>query len=96
MDLLASIEAREEGLRRVTREEFQRIGMDTIMSLPRGWTGDAQDIRVRVPVRPHHYNAWGALILRAVRSGYLQSTGDTTPGRLVSTHAHRNPVWRRA
>jgi hypothetical protein len=95
MDLLASIEAREEGIRRVSREEFQRIGMDTIMALPRGWIGDAQDIRMRVPVRPHHYNAWGALILRAIRSGYLEPTGARTPGRLVSTHAHKNPVYER-
>lgn len=89
------IALRNEALERVTREDFQRIGMETIRALPIGWRGDAQDIRARVAAEPHHFNAWGALVMRARRLGLLTPTGQLTAGRLASTHAHRNPVYER-
>ncbi len=95
MDLLASMGARDEGVRRVTRQEFQQAGMEAIMALPSGWVGDAQDIRALIAVRPHHVNGWGALILCAVRGGWLVATGEYRKARVVASHARKLAVYRR-
>ncbi|MPZ57581.1 MAG: hypothetical protein GEU91_13995 [Rhizobiales bacterium] len=44
---------------------------------------------------PHHSNAWGAVWMRAIRSGLIERTSETRPcTRDPKKHAHRYPVYR--
>jgi len=45
---------------------------------------------------PHHYNAWGALTVAAVKRGLLVDTGRLGQMRGPKSHARRTPIWRRA
>lgn len=65
------------------------------LSVRREWTGE--DIRLTVEAvvgRPHHHNAWGALINQAVRTGLIVRTGKHAPMRELKSHARQTPVYR--
>lgn len=43
---------------------------------------------------PAHFNAYGAVWQRALRSGLLAKTGRTRPSKQPGKHAHEYPVYR--
>jgi hypothetical protein len=91
-----SKEARDEALELVARnaENFMVLGMIKIRSMDGEVTGE--DIRIKLSecgIKPHHHNAWGALINSAIRHGILQATGEYRHMRVKSSHARRTPVY---
>ena len=88
--------AREDALERVAREEFMREGMKFIGSLGHGTEATGEEIRLRCEARgiePHHHNAWGSLIMTALRKGLLRHTGRYAPMTVKRSHARRTPVY---
>lgn len=53
----------------------------------RKWLGDAG-------LAPEHANAWGALILTAVRRKIIVGTGTYISMKLKTSRARKNPVYR--
>lgn len=99
LDYAASKAARDEALLRVTAHagtEFMKVGLFAIANLP---DGDVTGEHVRVTliaknIRPHHPNAWGALVRTAVRLGLLIETGLYTHMTDVRSHARRTAIYR--
>lgn len=62
---------------------------------PQGFTGE--ELRHRLLLdgcpRPHHHNAWGALINQAVRIGLVQATGERRNMRGPRSHARSTSVY---
>jgi len=77
---------------------FMTRGLAEIARLPAGeFTGeDVRDCLVRLGVAPHHPNAWGALIAKAVRDKLLTPTGERRAMRGPRSHARRTDVYRKA
>ena len=87
---------RDEALERVRRDEFQEKALAVIESLIPGDEVTGEDIRLTCEARgiePHHHNAWGALVMYAVRKGYLSHTGRYEPMKVSRSHARRTPVY---
>lgn len=86
---------RDDAMERVLKPTFTSKAIPFIANLAKGeYTGE--DIRILLSkqgIVPHHYNAWGALIMQAIRLGLLTSTGKTTPMRIKTSHAHRTPIY---
>lgn len=65
-------------------------------NLPLGDTFTGEDIR-RVVIgslgKPHHHNAFGALVNRLVRLGWIRRTGEYRSMREVRSHARQTPVY---
>ena len=62
-------------------------------------TATGEDIRLYVEKRigpPHHHNAYGALIMNAVRRGYIVPTGRYLKMRTPKSHGRKTPEYRRA
>jgi hypothetical protein len=58
-----------------------------------------EDIRLACEaagVKPHHNNAWGAMVLTLVREGLLEPTNEYRPMRAKGSHARKTQVYRRA
>ena len=43
---------------------------------------------------PHHYNAWGAIWLQAIRDGIIERTGAYRASADPKKHAHVYPIYR--
>ncbi len=73
-------------------------GLVAIGRMPAGeWTGeDVRDYLTRLYIAPHHSNAWGALIAKAVRDNLLVPTGERRAMRGPRSHARRTDVYRTA
>lgn len=101
LDFAASKAARDEALQRVTAHagtEFMKVGLEAIARLP---IGDVTGEHIRVTligknIRPHHPNAWGALVRSAVKLGLLIETGLYTKMTDVRSHARRTAIYRLA
>lgn len=99
-DYAASIEARDAGCKIVADNgpDFMALAKAILESLPRGeWTGE--QIRARIlanGIAPHHPNAWGSLILSAVKRGFLRPTGRYTPMADVRSHGRQTPIYAKA
>jgi hypothetical protein len=55
-----------------------------------------EDIRREISAQgiiPHHPNAWGGLIRRAIKGGYLQRTGEWRSPSSVSSHCRPTSVY---
>lgn len=100
MDLFAGRAARDAALAQVLANsgEWRLDAKEAVKSLPSGWEGTGQDLRVELGKRglpnPHHYNAWGALVRSCVPS-LLEPTGAMRASVLEQCHAHRLAVYRR-
>tara|TARA_R110000824_G_scaffold106438_3_gene251503 strand:+ start:5606 stop:5983 length:378 start_codon:yes stop_codon:yes gene_type:complete len=58
------------------------------------FTGEDLRLQIRKKIgNPHHHNAWGALIMKAVRRGVIINTGKYVSMTAPSSHARRNPVY---
>ncbi len=67
-------------------------------SLPEKLTGE--DIRLELTklglLAPHHHNAWGALIMKLVRSERLLGTNEYVSMKDPKSHARRTRVYIRS
>lgn len=75
----------------------QALAAMRFLSKRREWTGE--DIRLTlVPIvgHPHHHNAYGALISRAIREKLIIPTGRYVPMKTGKSHARKTPVYRRS
>lgn len=98
LNLFESGEAlRDQALERLEQknETFMARGIVEIAKLPVGeYTGE--DIRFRLAekdIAPKHPNAWGALIMSAVRSKILRDSGKTTKMKARSSHARKTTIY---
>jgi hypothetical protein len=93
--------ARDEALERVTESggDWQDRALLMLRRLPPGFEGTGEAFRLRLITdgldKPHHHNAWGALIRHAIRLGHLQDTGKMAHMRTVRSHARKTPVYVR-
>lgn len=78
-------------------DTFMADGLALLTGLAAGeYTGE--DVRrhlVSAGLRPHHHNAWGALVLHAVKAGILVHTNTTRQMRDARSHARRTPVYHK-
>lgn len=88
---------RDQALERVSARagDFIARGLELIRRLPGGeLTGeDIRHLCERANIRPHHYNAWGALCMAARRQGLLRKTGRYRSATDPRKHAHANPIY---
>jgi len=75
----------------------QALSAMRFLSKRRQWTGE--DIRLILEMtvgRPHHHNAWGALVNRAIQEKLIIPTGRYVPMKTGKSHARKTPVYRRS
>ncbi len=92
--------ARDEALERVLEpnEDWQTRCLAAIQRLT--WAHDftGEDLRlhlIETVGRPHHHNAWGALVRNAVSQDLIRATGLWRPMRTKRSHTRRTPVYYR-
>jgi hypothetical protein len=86
----------------VWRQAYREIAAEFLNDLTMGDVFIAEDLRIAVTRSgagtPHHFNCWGAmanLMLRAwLKKGRICHAG-SEQSRLVTSHAHRNPSYRK-
>lgn len=93
----AAKEQRDAALNRVASNsgEFVDRALAAIQSLPRGdYIGE--EIRnklIEQGIKPHHPNAWGALINTAQRRGYIKKNGKWRSMQGPKSHARATPEY---
>jgi hypothetical protein len=93
---------RDEGIRLVISRNgsWAENVRGLIETLPVGWTGMAEDIRRlwfdHGGFRPSHHNAWGGVIMGAVKSGVLVKTGRRKAMNASKSHGRNTDVYTRA
>lgn len=97
LSLFDGVAARDEALTKVQKNsgDFMARGISFIaMMQPCECTGE--DLRLRLTkagIFPHHPNAWGSLIMNAVRLGLLKNTGRVVKMKVKSSHARKTSVY---
>jgi truncated hemoglobin YjbI len=96
-DLFFSVEARDAALQQVAGNagDFLAQALAAVAELRGEYTGEG--IRFALEARgliPHHHNAWGALVMAAVRDGLLIPTDKYVPMTARGSHARRTRVYR--
>jgi hypothetical protein len=92
---------RDAALARVSTHagNWSRAARLKVRSLPAGWEGTGEDIRVWLAntgfPEPHHHNAWGATINTCVKHDWLEWTGRIVSMRTRRSHARSTKVYRR-
>ncbi len=65
------------------------------LSRRRDWTGeDIRNVLEQTVGRPHHHNAWGALISAAIKKNLIKATGEYRAMEGPLSHARKTPVYR--
>lgn len=99
LDFAASVAARDQALERVAVHagtEFMKAGLMAI-ALIKGEDVTGEAIRVILigkGIRPHHPNAWGALVQQALKLGLILETGLYTKMTDVRSHARKTQIYR--
>lgn len=99
-DLFTAADARDAALAKVTKnnEPWMIRAMRQISVLPSGeYTGE--DIRLRLSELmdgPTHHNAWGALIMNAVKKHILIDTGRVSRMKGGKSHARKTSIYRKS
>jgi hypothetical protein len=93
--------ARDEGIRRVAvnagewRERASEMIEGLARRLPDFTADEVREEAERVGLgEPHHFNAWGAVMMAAARRGLIRKTMTVRPSQRKEAHGHCNPVWR--
>jgi len=91
------IALRDEGIHLISgnSKSWQERALDVVRSMPDGEMM-GEDIHKKVEVAigdPHHPNAYGALIMKAIRAGVIVRTGEYRKSSRPSAHARANPVY---
>lgn len=89
MGLAADAEDREQ-------PEFSEAAYQAIRTIAaRQSTVHVDDVLRECLLRPHHYNAWGAVWLRAIRECLIVHSGQVRPCTVdAKKNAHRYPIYR--
>jgi hypothetical protein len=100
IDLFGGKAERDKGMKQAADNDqlWMQVALHNIQSLPPGWEGSGQDIRLIITNDqgpPHHPNVWGALTNTAIGMGLLVHTGHYKYTRLRASHKRRIPVYRR-
>ena len=106
LDYLASSQARDEGMQKVTvnNKEWMALALLQLEQIARshdGWANTeygvtGEDIRVMlIPYigKPHSSNAWGVLICEAVRRKMIVATGQYRSMKDKRSHARKTAVY---
>jgi hypothetical protein len=96
-NLLKGREARDEGMALVrdSNPTFSYEFHQAILSLPRGWIGQCEDIRRNWKGTIPHPNAWGANWNAAVKRGLLVELPIKVNMTGVKSHGRRTHLFRR-
>lgn len=97
-EALGAHQARDEALERVRRQDFMRAALEVVQGLPAGIKVTGEEVRKFCEeggVHPHHHNAWGALMMQAVKRGLLKNTERYVAMQVASSHARKTPVYER-
>lgn len=99
-DIDAAMAARDTGIEQVLDNSapWKDRAMEVVVSIPYGTILTGEEVRQMVVDKigpPHHHNAFGALIMNAVRKSFLSPTGRYVKMRLKSSHARKNPEYMR-
>ena len=98
-DLFTAVANRDDALARVNENArpWSEIAIETLPWLRREtdeMTGEQIRLWLQSKVgSPHHHNAWGGLIMRAVRSGIIVNTNRYVPMQSKKSHARKTPVY---
>lgn len=93
--------ARDAALTQVEshNETWLESALGVIAGMPSGHICTGEQIRHTVSEwktgKPGHHNAWGALIMQAVKRGLLVPTGRYVKMKDKSSHARKTPEYRR-
>ena len=91
---------RDEGIETVVENSrsWQDMALDIVKSMPDGeLMGEDIHRKVQAAIgEPHHPNAYGALIMKAIRADFLAKTGAYKKSSRPSAHARVNPVYKKA
>lgn len=90
--------ARDKGIAKVTErsESWQEKAVALLHAYPED-QAISEELRVWLSDRigePHHHNATGAMIKRAIRHGVIERTGQWRKCRTKKSHARESPVYR--
>jgi hypothetical protein len=89
---------RDRALQRVTENggDWQERAIIALALIP-GFIGTAEDIRIRLLMkglaRPHHHNAWGAMVMEAIRRNRIQFTGKRRHMKTSKSHGRETDVY---
>lgn len=91
-----AIRARDDALGRVSRNagSYTDRALEQIRTIDGEFSGE--DIRLLVESRigkPHHHNAWGAIIRTAIKQGAIQRTGRMAQMNTRRSHARMTPTY---
>lgn len=96
-DLFEAKAARDAALDKVEENsgEFSARALQAIGRLEPGeWTGESIRLHLEsLGIRPHHHNAWGAVINHAIKAELLFMTGRVAHMATAKSHARRTPVY---
>ena len=89
--------ARDAGIEKVSRNEktWTEEAHELILKYPHP-TATGEDLRTWVEEKigpPHHYNAFGAMVMGAIRKGLITNSGIYETGKRKESHARRNPRY---
>lgn len=101
-DAARAMRERDVGIKRVivSNPEFKQCAAAYIDSLPYDWWGSGEDIRRGYlntgQPKPAHPNAWGGVIMGAVRRGALINTGKRKHMEAEKSHGRSTDIYRKA
>lgn len=98
-DLGAARAARDEAVDRVERnadEDWETAARRALFELAKelGADGEFTTDDVHCDVDTHENRAWGAVVRRAARAGFIVNTGRTRQSSSRVCHARPKTVWR--
>ena len=98
-NLFEAADARDRALAQVQSNagDFGARALAALAAFPSGFEATGEKIRnliERQGIRPHHPNAWGAVINTAVRRGLLTWTGRMGQMTALKSHARKTPIYR--
>lgn len=90
-----AIARRDQGIERVDRAPWKDRAFAALVRVARHQRElTADDVRAVDGLEdPHHPNAWGAVFMRAVRTGVIVNTGRTVNSDRPDAHRRRIPVY---
>lgn len=99
MNLFEAAGARDAALAQVSHNAgtFTDAALTALRQFPQGYEGTGEQIRLLIErrgIRPHHPNAWGAVINTAVRRGLLTDTGRMERMNTLKSHARKTSVYK--
>lgn len=79
-------------------ENWADRAMLKILELPTDWEFTGEELRLRLTPeigKPKHYNAWGALCMRAVREKLIVASGAYRHMETTKSHGRKTPTYKR-